>query len=333
MNQIAHIQQAAIGSWSGRQLDTIKRTVAADTNEDEFNLFIEYAKAKRLDPFSKQIIAVVYSKDDAKKRKMTIIVTQDGQRVLASRCRDYRPAETEPEFVYNAGLKGPTNPLGIEKVTVTLFKQDSGGAWHPIKGWAYWDEYAPIKTSGDAYEWIETGETYQDSGNPKKRKQLKRGVDIAQMQALDDSGNWAKMPRVMLAKCAAMVALRSGWPETFAGAYAEEELDRVQAQDMTASEMVEAEREQYRMKVIGSLENEFAVVDAAGTLTYVPAGRYGDQILQMARCCEAPEELDAMRSRNRDGMQRFWAKHKSDALQVKGDLEAIYASLVKKAQP
>lgn len=311
MNATATIINQSAMPWTGRQLDTIKRTVASDTNDDEFSLFIEYARSKRLDPFSKQIIAVVYSKDNPEKRKMTIIVTQDGQRVLASRCRDYRPAETEPDFVYRAELKGPTNPLGIEKVTVTLFKQDSGGAWHPIKGWAYWDEYAPIKE-----EWA------YDQEERKRKPTGKMALD---------GGNWAKMPRVMLAKCANMVALRSGWPETFAGAYAEEELDRVQAQDMTASEMVEAEREQHRMKVIGSLENEFAVVDAAGTLTYVPAGRYGDQILQMARCCETPEELDAMRSRNRDGMQRFWAKHKSDALQVKGDLEAIYASLVKKA--
>jgi phage recombination protein Bet len=119
-------------AWTSRQLDTIKRTVAADTNEDEFNLFIEYARSKRLDPFSKQIIAVVYSKDNAEKRKMTIIVTQDGLRVLASRCRDYRPAEAEPVFVYLPELKSPTNPLGIERVTVTLFKQDSAGTWHPI---------------------------------------------------------------------------------------------------------------------------------------------------------------------------------------------------------
>ena len=133
MNQVVPIGQRPISqTWTARQLATIKQTVACDTNEIEFDLFIEYAKAKRLDPFSKQIIAVVYSKDDPKKRKMTIIVTQDGQRVLASRCRDYRPAETEPEFVYRDELKGPTNPLGIEKCTVKLGKQENTHAWHPV---------------------------------------------------------------------------------------------------------------------------------------------------------------------------------------------------------
>jgi phage recombination protein Bet len=309
MNQIAQISSG----WTSRQLDTIKRTVAHDTNEDEFNLFIEYARSKRLDPFSKQIIAVVYSKDNPEKRKMTIIVTQDGQRALASRCRDYRPAEAEPEFVYSADLKGPTNPLGIEKVTVTLWKQDSTGTWHPIKGWAYWDEYAPVRE-----EWA------RDSSDGKRKPTGK--------MTLDASGNWSKMPRVMLAKCANMVALRAGWPETFAGAYAEEELDRAQVQDLTASEMVEAEREHRRMKTISALEDEFAAVDAAGTLSYVPAGRYGDQILQMARCAADVAELDAMRIRNRDGLQRFWAKHTGDALQVKKALEAIAADLSKKVQ-
>src|SRR5580700_7583832 len=117
MNNVAPIHTV---SWTSRQLDTIKRTVAADTNESEFDLFVEYAKVKKLDPFSKQVIAVVFSKDDPKKRRMSIIVTQDGQRILASRCRDYRPAEDEPNFVIDPTLKSPVNPLGVEKATVTL---------------------------------------------------------------------------------------------------------------------------------------------------------------------------------------------------------------------
>lgn len=327
MNQIAAIHSGGASGWTSRQLATIKQTVASDTNDSEFDLFIEYAKAKHLDPFSKQIIAVVYSKDDPKKRKMTIIVTQDGQRVLASRCRDYRPAETAPEFVYNDAIKGPTNPLGIEMVTVTLWKQDNTSAWHPVKGWAYWDEYAPIKTSGDAFEWVETGETYPDSGRPKKRKQLKAGADVSKMQALDESGNWAKMPRVMLAKCANMVALRSGWPETFDGVYAEEEMDRLNTIDRSASEMVEIEREERRKKTIAMSDDEYPFVDHQGTLTFIPAGRYGDHIILSARNCTQTSEMDGMKTRNREGLQRYWARHKDDALQISAELDKIRASL------
>jgi phage recombination protein Bet len=309
MNQITRLQTGVL-SWTSRQLDTIKRTVAHDTNDDEFNLFVEYAKSKQLDPFSKQIIAVVYSKDDPKKRKMTIIVTQDGQRVLASRCRDYRPAETEPEFTTSADLKCPTNPLGLEKVTVTLWKQDSGGVWHPVKGWAYWDEYAPIKE-----EWAYDQDT-------QKRKPTGK-------LTLDTSGNWAKMPRVMLAKCANMVALRAGWPETFSGLYVEEEMDRVKVVDLTASEMVEMEREDRRMKSIAMSDDEYPFVDHEGTMTFIPAGRYGDRIIMMARNCTETAELDSMKTRNREGLQRFWAKHKDDALTINAELEKLRAALAK----
>jgi len=310
MNQVTRIQPIGVASWTSRQLDTIKRTVARDTNDDEFNLFIEYARSKQLDPFSKQIIAVVYSKDNAEKRKMTIIVTQDGQRVLASRCRDYRPAETEPEFTIDPLLKCPTNPLGIEKVTVTLWKQDSAGIWHPVKGWAYWDEYAPVKE-----EWAH---------DPESNKRKPTGK-----LTLDASGNWAKMPRVMLAKCANMVALRAGWPETFAGLYVEEEMDRARVVDLTASEMVEMEREERRMKSIAMSDDEYPFVDAEGTMTFVPAGRYGDRVIMMARNCTELAELIGMESRNREGLQRFWARHKDDALSVKAEIEKIRSALAK----
>jgi phage recombination protein Bet len=312
MNQIARIQPAGIASWTSRQLDTIKRTVARDTNDDEFNLFIEYARSKQLDPFSKQIIAVVYSKDNAEKRKMTIIVTQDGQRVLASRCRDYRPAETEPEFIIQACLKCPTNPLGLEKVTITLWKQDSGAVWHPVKGWAYWDEYAPVKE-----EWA-----YSQEEN--KRKPTGK-------LTLDASGNWAKMPRVMLAKCANMVALRAGWPETFSGLYVEEEMERTVVQDRTASELVEMEREDRRMKSISMSDDEYPFVDHEGTMTFIPAGRYGDRVIMTARNCTELAELDSMKVRNREGLQRFWARHKDDALSVNAEMEKLRAALTKAA--
>lgn len=305
MNNIAPIHTM---SWTSRQLDTIKRTVAADTNESEFDLFVEYAKVKKLDPFSKQVIAVVFSKDDPKKRRMSIIVTQDGQRILASRCRDYRPAEDEPNFIIDPALKSPVNPLGIEKATVTLFKQDNAGVWHPVKGWAYWSEYAPTRE-----EWAMD----QESGKRKPTGKI----------TLDASGNWAKMPRVMLAKCANMVALRAGWPETFDGVYSEEEMERSRVIDLTASEMVEQEREERRKKTIAMLDDEYPFVDSEGTLKFISAGRYGDDILIAAHKCTKSEELESMMVRNREGLQRYWAKHKDDALQVRQELDKIAGAL------
>jgi phage recombination protein Bet len=329
VNQLARIHPSnAVAAWTSRQLDTIKRTVAKDTNEDEFNQFIEYARSKQLDPFSKQVIAIVFSKNDEAKRQMTIITTQDGCRVLASRCRDYRPEETEPDYQYDPALKGPANPLGIVKATVKLWKQDNAGTWHPVNGTAYWDEFAPLVTNPNCFEYVETGDTWPD-GRPKKRKQLKAGAEVA--QSVDPSGQWAKMPRNQIAKCARMQALRGGWPETFSGVYAQEEMDRTVAQDMTASEMVEMEREQRRMKTIAMSDDEYPFVDHEGKLTFLPAGRYGDYILMTGRNCTDTAELDSMQIRNREGLQRFWARHKDDALHVRKELESMRAALAKGA--
>lgn len=326
MNQIARIYPSnAAAAWTARQLDTIKRTVARDTNEDEFNLFVEYARIKGLDPFSKQVIAIVFSKDDAAKRQMTIITTQEGCRVLASRCRDYRPEETEPEYEYDPGLKGKANPLGIVKCTVKLWKQDSAGTWHPVNGTAYWSEFVPLKVNPGAFRWVDTGEVWPDTKKPKKRKEMIEGADLS--EAVDDSGQWLKMPRNQIAKCARMQALRGGWPETFSGVYAPEEMDRAITLDMTATEMVEMEREDRRKKIIAMSDDEYPFVDNQGTLTFIPAGRYGDHVIGAARCCEKTADFDSMKTRNRDGLQRFWAIHKDDALSINADLEKIRGAL------
>ena len=109
----------ALSGFTAAQIKTIKNTVAKDTNADEFDLFMEACRSYRLDPFRKQIHAVVYSKNSPDKRKMSIIVSRDGQRVIASRCKDYRPAEEPPFFEYDEALKGsPTNPKGIVSATV-----------------------------------------------------------------------------------------------------------------------------------------------------------------------------------------------------------------------
>lgn len=329
MNNLVSITQSAM-PWTGRQLDTIKRTVAKDTNDDEFNLFLEYARVKQLDPFSKQVIAIVFSKNDEAKRQMTIITTQDGCRVLASRCRDYRPEEAKPDYIYDPALKGPANPLGIVECSVTLWKQDNAGKWHPVNGTAYWDEFVPLKTSDAAFEWIDTGEFWPNKdgspGNrPKKRKQMREGAVLE--QTVDSSGLWAKMPRNQIAKCARMQALRGGWPETFSGVYAPEEMDRAVAQDLTASEMVEMEREDRRKKSIAMGNDEIPFVDHEGTLRFIPAGRYGDDLIVVARNCSTIDQINGMMIRNKLGMQRYWVSHKDDALQVRQELDKIVASL------
>jgi phage recombination protein Bet len=100
-------------SLTARQIELVRRTVARDCSREEFDLFIEAARQCRLDPFRRQIMPLIFNKRHPERRRMVILVGVDGQRVLAQRCGNYRPASEPPDYVYRKELKGPTNPLGI----------------------------------------------------------------------------------------------------------------------------------------------------------------------------------------------------------------------------
>src|SRR5687768_970674 len=158
-----------------RQIALVQQTVAKGCNAEEFNLFVEVARGKGLDPFLGQIIPMVFSKDNPKKRKMTIIISRDGQRVIAQRCGDYRPASKPPQYETDKEAMSPLNPQGIICATVYLWKQDQKSVdWYEVAGQSYWEEFAPIKD-----EWL---------FDEQRGKNMKTGK-----QTLDDSGNWCRM--------------------------------------------------------------------------------------------------------------------------------------------
>lgn len=289
---------------SGRQMALVRDTIAKDCNTDEYNLFMEAARSYGLDPFRKQILPMVFNKNakDQSKRRLSIIVARDGLRVIAQRCQNYRPASDKAEWEIDPELVGPLNPKGLVSCTVYLWQQDKQGNWFKVKGEAEWDEFAPI-----AEEWAE-------GADGKRRPTGKK--------TLDTSGNWGKMPKVMLEKCAEAQALRAGWPEQFGGLYAEEEMDRAKALDLTASEIVEAEAEDYRMKLIGATGDTITTTWGDGwKLEEVPLGQYFDRAAEYVRENDAAT-VQRWADANAIGLNRFWAKSKADALELKKLIEA-----------
>ncbi|MCZ7501991.1 phage recombination protein Bet [Agrobacterium sp. ST15.13.015] len=286
-----------------RQIALVKSTVAKDCNDDEFSLFMEVASAKGLDPFLGQIIPMVFNKGSAEKRKMTIIVSRDGQRVIAQRCGDYRPASKPPIYDIDKDLISPLNPQGVVAVTTYLWKQDPrSGEWYEVAGQAFWDEMAPVTD-----EWVYD----QDAG---KRKPTGKRV-------LDNSGNWCRMPRLMIAKCAEMQALRAGWPEQFTGLYDEAEMDRAKVIDITASEIVQHEKEESRMRAIGGKDSITLTWGDNYALENVPVGQLADRALQFIND-ESAETVRKWADANREPLRLFWAKHPGDALAIKKAIEA-----------
>lgn len=324
------VRPATALDYSNRQLSLIKRTIASDCNEAEFDLFIEAARHMGLDPFRRQIMPLVFSKGDKDKRRMSLIVGIDGFRVIAARCADYRPDENEADIAYDPDAKSDSNPLGIVKATVTAWKQDRNGNWNPVRGVAYWDEFVPLKEESDGgYDWIETGEVWPDSGKPKKKKVPKNGATVRRVP----DGNWGRMPRVMIAKCAEAQALRRGWPEHFGGVYDRAELDRAVMADVTASEAVEIENQERRMKAIGG--HATLIVDwlDGKELARVPTGQFADRVFAFIReNQDQPSAIFQFQERNRETMREFWAKHPGDALEVKRAFENAAAAIRAEAE-
>lgn len=312
MNAITH---------TPRQIALIQKTVAKDCSTDEFNLFVEVARAKGLDPFLGQIIPMVFNKNarDQSKRKMTIIISRDGQRVIAQRCGDYRPASRPPAYETDATLKGPLNPQGIVSATVYLWKQDPKTSdWFEVAGQAYWDEFAPIKD-----EWTE--------GDDGRRRPTGH-------QTLDASGNWVRMPRLMIAKCAEMQALRAGWPEEFTGLYDEAEMDRAKVMDLAASEIVEHEQEERRLKAIAGNDTITVTWGDGWTLENVPLGQFMDRALEFISESDW-QTVAKWSSANKAGLQMFWARSPGDAHELKKAIEkaskapVIIDGIANRAQP
>jgi len=292
--------------YDPKTINLIRRTVAADTNDDEFNLFVNMARSLNLDPLRRQIYAFVFSKNDAAKRRMSIIVSIDGFRAIAEATGNYRPDEDEPAFEIDPSLKSPLNPQGIVKVSVRVWKY-SHGDWHRVTGVAYWDEYAPIKD-----EWA-----YDDAAG-KRRPTGKK--------ALDDSGQWAKMPRVMLAKCAEAQALRRAWPDNFSNVYEASEIDRAKVIDMLPAEAAEHGAVVERQERIGHSKDTVAMIFDNGAIEFVPVGQVADRAMAFISANrKEPSAILQWREQNKAGLQEFWTRAPSDALALKKEIEKALA--------
>lgn len=323
MNNVVALQpQRALRDYNPSQLALIRRTVAADTTADEFDMFIEVCKRVGLDPFRKQIYCLVYNKDNAEKRKVVFITAIDGLRAVADRSRAYRPDDQETQFEIDDTLKGPSNPRGLVKAVVRAYKLAPDGQWHAVVGTAYWSEFAPMKEDAEGgYDWVDTGEKWPDTGKPKKRK-VPRG-EITTVP----SGKWGEMPFVMLAKCAEAQALRRGWPEDLSGIYAPEEMERTSMIDITPSAEIEQHEQEKRLALVHAKDTVPIQWVAGDPIEAVPVGKLADRVAEFVGKAEAITQIEVWERTNVAGLREFWALHKSDALDLKKVIEGRKAAL------
>lgn len=297
----------ALPDYSGSQLKIIQAN-NPDLEPNEFNSFIELCRATGLSPFRRQLSAIVFGKNakDRSKRRVAFVIGIDGYRSMADRTGTYMPHEKPPEW--ELCEPNDLNPAGL--VSCTYFvKKYAHGNWHTFQATAHWAEFAPVEQEWGADE---TGHR-----KPTGKKKL--------------SDTWAKMPRVMLAKVAEAQALRRGWPDTLAGIYTEEEVEREKTLDLTAAEVVEQVEVEERQRRVGGANSILVDWCDGSPLTPVPPGQFADRVLEWAQAKDrTTTEIKVWEDRNKHGLNSFWALRKSEALELKKQVASRMAELTKK---
>lgn len=177
--------------WGPREVKVLKDTVAPGISDLELALFAQVCAHTGLDPFQRQIYAVMRNTKDPDtgqyRKKMVIQTGIDGFRLAAQRTGRF------------AGMTAPQ-------------WCDDDGRW-----WEFWDFDKPPRAA-------KIGVYLKDSPHPVEAVVSYR--EFVQTYQGKPSGKWTDMPAHMLAKCAEAQALRKAFPAELGAIDQARNLDR-----------------------------------------------------------------------------------------------------------
>jgi len=206
------------------QLALLKRTVAAGTTNDQFELFLMQCRRTGLDPFARQIYCVLRRDGDSPEKKMSIQTSIDGHRLIAERTGHYA-GQLGPEW---CGEDGQWKDVWLEQKAPTaarvfVMRDDFK---EPLKGVALWKAYAVKLPNGSLNNF------------------------------------WSKMPEHMLAKVAEALALRRAFPQELSGLYTDDEMDGMDF--VPTPKPIDLPIEERRENMLKRAANDFGYQDAGG---------------------------------------------------------------------
>jgi phage recombination protein Bet len=185
------------------RIELIKRTVAKDTTDDELKLFLHVCDRAGLDPLARQIYCIKRWDNRLKSKVMSIQVSIDGMRSIASDTGEM------------AGQRGPYW-CGTEGLWDEVWLGDE-----PPKA----AKVVVLRGAGDEYTGIAHWSSY---------KQLDGNGNLSPM--------WSKMPAEMLAKCAEAQALRRAFPRALSGLYSTDEMAQADRDYALSGSVSDSER-------------------------------------------------------------------------------------------